>query len=202
MARRLIGTGITNNQGIAIMNKDPQGNTITGYTGVGAGKLDIIAVSGDLQSETYELIDATVNQTGKTTGWYQSGVTLENNRVKWTYAGTYDSTNQKSPYASVRSGALAEKLAGLKFNIDYKIQSDKAIGIAAYYQDPNGPSGNWNNIGVKQIPANNTSEDTLTVTCPPEASVIWIRFQTTTAGGSLEDDDIVYIDKLVVYPTL
>ena len=58
MARRLIGTGITNAQGIAIMNKDAQGETITGYTGVGAGKLQIIAESGTLQSETYELIDA------------------------------------------------------------------------------------------------------------------------------------------------
>ena len=150
-------------------------------------------------TKTYELIDATVNQTGKTTGWYQTGVTLENNRVKWTYAGTYDSTNQKSPYASVRSGALAEKLAGLTFSVTYKIQSTKQVGIAVYYQDPNGPSGNWNNIGVKQIPANNTSEDTLTVTCPPEASIVWVRFQTI--AGSLVEDDVVYIDKFVVYPS-
>ena len=52
MARRLIGTGITNAQGIAIMDKDAQGETITGYTGVGAGKLQIVAESGSLQSQT------------------------------------------------------------------------------------------------------------------------------------------------------
>lgn len=57
MARRLIGTGVTNSQGIAIMNKDAQGNPITGYTGTGAGRLQIIAESGDLQSETYDLYD-------------------------------------------------------------------------------------------------------------------------------------------------
>ena len=66
MARRLIGTGITNSQGVAIMNKDAQGNTITGYTGVGAGRLQIIAESGTLQSETYELIDCTKYDTGVT----------------------------------------------------------------------------------------------------------------------------------------
>lgn len=73
MARRLIGTGITNAQGIAIMDKDAQGNTITGYTGVGAGKLQIVAESGSLQSDTYELIDAEfldIATTGKkNTNW-------------------------------------------------------------------------------------------------------------------------------------
>ena len=58
MARRLIGTGTTNSNGIATCN--------TTYTGVGAGKLQIIAVSGDLESETYELIDAILRDGGIT----------------------------------------------------------------------------------------------------------------------------------------
>lgn len=57
MPRRLIGTGITNSQGIAIMNKDSQGQTITGYTGTGAGKIQIIAESGELTSTTHTLTD-------------------------------------------------------------------------------------------------------------------------------------------------
>ena len=48
MARRLIGTGTTNASGIA---------SIT-YTGTGAGKLHLIAESGDLKSSTYEITDA------------------------------------------------------------------------------------------------------------------------------------------------
>ena len=58
MARRLIGTGTTNAQGIATCN--------TTYTGVGAGKLQIIAVSGDLQSETYEVYDCIFRDGGIT----------------------------------------------------------------------------------------------------------------------------------------
>ena len=57
MARRYLGYGITNNQGIATLDHDPDGGTIDGYTGVGAGKVDIIATSGSLQSEIYELLD-------------------------------------------------------------------------------------------------------------------------------------------------
>ena len=67
MAKRLIGTGITNSQGVAIMNKDPEGNPITGYTGVGAGQLQIIAETGTLQSETENLLDAIVLETELTT---------------------------------------------------------------------------------------------------------------------------------------
>lgn len=47
MARRLIGTAVTDSNGEA---------TIT-YTGTGAGKLNVVAESGTFLSETYELID-------------------------------------------------------------------------------------------------------------------------------------------------
>lgn len=50
MARRLIGTAVTDSNGEA---------TIT-YTGTGAGKLNVVAESGTFQSEIYELIDATI----------------------------------------------------------------------------------------------------------------------------------------------
>ena len=71
MARRLIGTGTTNAQGIATCN--------TTYTGVGAGKLQIIAVSGDLESETYELMDALFYDAGTSAPpentWVMNGFT-------------------------------------------------------------------------------------------------------------------------------
>ena len=47
MARRLIGTATTNSSGIATVS----------YTGEGAGKLQLVAESGNLSSETYELYD-------------------------------------------------------------------------------------------------------------------------------------------------
>lgn len=91
MARRLIGTGTTNAQGIAIMDHDAQGNPITGYTGVGAGKLQIVAESGTLQSETYELLDCLWvddgTATGHKTSWYnyQTLLTVD-------YPSNYDAT--------------------------------------------------------------------------------------------------------------
>ena len=54
MARRLIGTAVTDANGEA---------TIT-YTGTGAGKLDVVAESGTFVSETYSIIDASFFDTG------------------------------------------------------------------------------------------------------------------------------------------
>lgn len=55
MARRLIGTATTNSQGIATIE----------YTGTGAGKLQLVAESGSLQSGVYDLLDCTVLDRGK-----------------------------------------------------------------------------------------------------------------------------------------
>lgn len=54
MARKLIGTAVTDENGEA---------TIT-YTGTGAGKLNIVAESGTFVSETYELIDGLFQDVG------------------------------------------------------------------------------------------------------------------------------------------
>jgi len=187
MARRLIGTGVTNSQGIATMNKDPSGTTITGYTGTGAGKLQIIAVSGNIQSTEYELIDAKLLQTGKTTGWYNTTLTLEGNRLVWVYNS---STNQ---YAGVR-GTNLQGLIGTTFNVQVKIQSEKSVGLAVYYQD-NTISYDWNNVALTRIDDTDTHE--LTATVPDTATNIWVRLQTTQ--GSLIDDDTIYIDKFLIY---
>lgn len=56
MARRLIGTAVTDSNGEA---------TIT-YTGTGAGKLNVVAESGTFLSETYSIMDCE---------WYDTGVT-------------------------------------------------------------------------------------------------------------------------------
>jgi len=53
---RLLGTGTTNSQGIATLNKDPDDQTIDGYTGVGAGKVDIIASDNEDPTDTEAMI--------------------------------------------------------------------------------------------------------------------------------------------------
>lgn len=75
MARRLIGTGTTNAQGIATCNAT--------YTGVGAGKLQIIAVSGDLESQTYELTDCE---------YLDPATTSKYNDSRWYQWDSYPST--------------------------------------------------------------------------------------------------------------
>ena len=76
-----IGYGITDENGIAKLEYDAQGNPLThSYTGTGAGKVDIVAsldntiTESSLVSEPYELIDA-----------------------EWIYAGT-DNTQASSWY--------------------------------------------------------------------------------------------------------
>ena len=104
MARRLIGTGTTNAQGIAPCNAT--------YTGVGAGKLQIIAVSGDLESETYELTDCIFLDVGTSSNYetwgnwtgYEPIIT----RTDYT-ALTIDTENNKTD-ARMYKGALTSNI--------------------------------------------------------------------------------------------
>ena len=70
---RYLGYGITNEQGIATLDHDANGDPIThSYTGTGAGKVDIVASTdkpvdisdSSLQSEIYEVLDATFKDMG------------------------------------------------------------------------------------------------------------------------------------------
>ena len=63
---RYLGYGITNEQGIATLDHDANGDPIThSYTGTGAGEIDIVASLDDtskisdssIQSETYGVLD-------------------------------------------------------------------------------------------------------------------------------------------------
>ena len=90
MRHRLIGKGTTDENGIAHMTKKTSDGGATwsdasGYTGVGAGEVDVIAsldnpvTSGSVQSEPYTLWDTIVGFTGTTdTGNWEgdSGLTL------------------------------------------------------------------------------------------------------------------------------
>lgn len=63
---RYLGYGYTNSQGVATLNFDPSGEPLShSYTGVGAGKVDVVAMSGGLQSDPYVIWD---------TLWFDNGV--------------------------------------------------------------------------------------------------------------------------------
>ena len=67
MARRLIGTGTTDNNGKITVS----------YTGTGAGKLQLVAVNGNLLSETYVLTDAIFISNGNLNCSSNAQVTIE-----------------------------------------------------------------------------------------------------------------------------
>ena len=87
MARRLIGTGTT----------DANGKVSISYEGEGAGKLQIVAESGSLLSETYEIIDATFYdkaiEGSKNTNWnnYNNRITVETDNTGTTLTNTNSS---------------------------------------------------------------------------------------------------------------
>ena len=64
MARVLIGKGTTNAQGIATMTEDASGQSVSGYTGVGAGEIDIVAECGTVVSEPSTVLDCVEYDTG------------------------------------------------------------------------------------------------------------------------------------------
>ena len=83
MARIYLGYGITNNQGVATLDHDANGNTLSNsYTGVGTGELDIVAESGTLQSEIFAIIDSLFYDKGLTgTGQHNDNWSNLNNRM-------------------------------------------------------------------------------------------------------------------------
>lgn len=87
MTYTYIGYGTTNSNGIAKLDHDANGNTLThSYTGTGAGKIDIIAsldstiTENSITSNTYELLDCITQDPG----------TQQNN--KWTIPDTITKT--------------------------------------------------------------------------------------------------------------
>ena len=78
---RLLGTGTTNGQGIATLNKDPNEQTITGYTGVGAGKVDIIACDTNNPNDSEALL-STVKEILDCIS-YDKGTSADHNDTMW-----------------------------------------------------------------------------------------------------------------------
>ena len=107
MARRLIGTGTT----------DSNGKVSVTYTGAGAGKIQIVAESGSLLSETYELIDGTVMDRGTSTDHNDS---LWNNTDWFTRGDDSTSVNYTNTGSAV-SRLLASRIS---YTSEFAIEFD------------------------------------------------------------------------------
>ena len=103
MARLLIGRGTTNAQGIATMTEDAEGHPVDGYTGIGAGLVNLAAectIDGTLLQETYEVIDGVFADTDGTADWYayngltKNGTVLSTTETGRCYANSTNSVNR------------------------------------------------------------------------------------------------------------
>lgn len=78
MANRYLGYGVTNSQGIATLDHDADGNPIThSYTGVGAGEVDIFAISSGVRSDVKSFLDCIIYLTNtfpNTSVYYSAGI--------------------------------------------------------------------------------------------------------------------------------
>ena len=131
MARRYLGYGYTNAQGIAKLEYDADGEPLThSYTGVGAGKLDIVAESGSLQSESYAIYDCIV---------FDNGISSDYNDI-WTAtnadltrASTYSRLSETTTGTNGYIVAVFPNVTTIEFEV---LQEDGAFseGVFAFYQ--------------------------------------------------------------------
>ena len=77
---KYLGYGYTNDNGIATLDYDANGNPLqsSGLVGTGAGKLDVVASLDDLSGITITPNTSTINDTGST---YTLSATVTNNNV-------------------------------------------------------------------------------------------------------------------------
>lgn len=102
MARRLIGYGYTDSSGVAHITNDPDGETISGYTGVGAGEIQIVAELHDDSSVVSQPI--TVYDCTK----YDKGLSGDGNHND-IWSGDTTNLSRETEYSSLKetSGNIA-----------------------------------------------------------------------------------------------
>lgn len=112
MARRYLGYGITNENGTAKLSYLPDGTAIEySYTGVGAGKVDIVAESGTLQSDSFELLDCMFYDDGVSTPHRSDYTTSE-------LSVSYDSSGTVLSHSSSTTGS---------YTLNYAIDRDVCV---------------------------------------------------------------------------
>ena len=112
MAKRYLGYGYTNAQGVAKLEYDSEGNALThSYTGVGAGKIDIVAESGTLQSETYEVLDCA----------FLDIATTGNTNSNWSNAYGSPSVSTDSTGTTITASSTIRRQTTVSFVGDFEI---------------------------------------------------------------------------------
>ena len=138
MARILIGRGTTNAQGIATMTEDAEGNPVDGYTGVGAGLVDLAAectIDGTLLQETYEVLDCLFmdykSDGTKNTDWYK------NANANVTY-----SDGETSVYATSNAWYISNQAVSGDFEAIVECKNVNGNGVRIGFTDAD--TGSWN----------------------------------------------------------
>jgi len=119
---RYLGKGYTDENGIAHMAEDADGQAVSGYTGTGRGLTDVIASTDDkdnikessLQSETYNVLDCVV---------YDGGTLDNHNDSMWT-AQNVTFTPRQAEYTDIVKGTGSSLL----------VSSDLPIGSVIEFE--------------------------------------------------------------------
>ena len=170
MARILIGKGTTNAQGIATMTEDATGEPITGYTGTGAGLINVeaeVTIDGSsFVSETYPVIDAISYDTGiygsAVNQYYLNNTTYLSRTVETDGTGTtFDNSSTSSAYyafllKSDTTSPTSLNEACIYSNGDYVIECDIVSFTGNCEIGVRGVNGNVISRRFNQL-SNNTS---------------------------------------------
>ena len=108
MTLRYIGKGITDENGIAKLTEDSEGNPCEGYTGTGAGIVNIFAECRSIQSEIYSLYDVLFKDIGTSsdyTDWRTSSTVDIARNTEYTTVSSKDSTVFSSRAVNLPNGA-------------------------------------------------------------------------------------------------
>ena len=160
---RYIGYGVTNSNGVAHLDHDPQGNSINGYTGTGAGEVDVVAsldnpvVEGSIVSEIYDVCDAV---------WYDKGI-LDDPQTNdnWGDYSSFATLTRTLTHSILKETGSTNVIARIynngrtyKFNgnycleLDLKQEDGDFTNAVIDIRDFNGSShmnyANFNNMGV------------------------------------------------------
>lgn len=126
---RSIGTGITNGQGIATLNKKPDGTTITGYTGTGAGKLQLIAsthpdpTDPDALTSSIILYDCLKYDSGKDPGYNNTMWSSTTNFIRNTDYTTIQPTSTATSYTSI------DQLDDFRIEVDINVEANNSSSL-------------------------------------------------------------------------
>ena len=199
---RYIGKGTTDNNGIAHLTEDAEGQSVDGYVGVGAGELGFVCFNKErtLSSEIYVVLDAIfVDSANCTNHPYNSNTTAEWVDDYWNIhmngvSGTYFDIIHTDRGAYGHYVPL-NSIKGQKITVefDYKTTSN-GIRFTPYHDIGNG----WQLIEAT-TPLTNTDDEwehfSKTYTFSSNAIKVWLRLQNNATEVDYQIKNLrVYLD--------